>query len=313
MNSISTIEKYANDAVVISDSYKAILAKESDNFAYGLSLITINSHINDLYAQLRREKEAREKEVIQLRLLGEIVNYGTIPLAMLGDVIRDISDSILCASYRIKKGINSKGNIPKYIIDTLDLRFAGIGSGSTRIFLTAKNSPDIFGQSLTEKSLQGIFDILTFKNQDELIESVSNIGSRSTYKINTFLKKLNKSGLEVEISWNSPSFNLLKWEGNNDNILFLLNSLENLHENKPEYIDYCGELIMGSLKSKFEILDEVGISYLGNFPDELKEDIKNLHLGDRVTGIIEKNVILNRTTGREKINYTLLKIQKKDI
>jgi len=58
MNTITTIEKYIDDAVIIADNYKSILAEEPDNFAYELSLITINEHIADLQRQLKREKTA---------------------------------------------------------------------------------------------------------------------------------------------------------------------------------------------------------------------------------------------------------------
>jgi hypothetical protein len=298
------------DAVIIADNYKAVLAEEPDNFAYELSLITINKHIAELQHQLRREKEIREKEIIEFRLSGEIVKYGTVPLSILGDLIRNIADSVLSASYKIKKGINPKGAISKDIINTLDLRFAGIGPGSTRLFLTGKNLPDIFGHSLIEKSLEEILGLLNSKNHDELTEFASNIGIKSVQKIIKFLGTLNNADLEIEILWTSPSGKVLKWDGNSDNILWLSDFLEKLREVKSEYISYVGELIMGSLESRFKIKDETGTPYLGDFPDELKEDIKKFHLGDKVAGIIQKNVIINQITGLEKTNYTLLKIKK---
>jgi len=93
-------------------------------------------------------------------------------------------------------------------------------------------------------------------------------------------------------------------------ILSISNFLEKLQMITPEYIKCEGDLIMVSLKSKFEIYDKTGRSYTGSYPDEIIQDIKNLHIGDKVTGLIEKNTIINQTTGSKKISYSLLKIKR---
>ncbi len=79
---------------------------------------------------------------------------------------------------------------------------------------------------------------------------------------------------------------------------------------ESESIEYLGKLVTISLKARFEIEDETGVIYKGEFPTELLEDIKKLHIGDKVSGIIEKNTIINQVTDRKKNTYSLQTISQ---
>ncbi len=98
--------------------------------------------------------------------------------------------------------------------------------GSTKLFLTGRISPDLYGNSLIEDSLENTFNLLNSESSEQLTESVSKIGVRSAKNINNLLKEINLSGLEAEISWASQFDRLFVWNGNKDNILKVINSLE---------------------------------------------------------------------------------------
>ncbi|RLC04820.1 MAG: hypothetical protein DRI57_27985 [Deltaproteobacteria bacterium] len=66
MNTIAILREHIAEATAIADRYKSVLSEEPANIAYELSLTTIKKHIDDLQIQLKREKEIRDKEVVEI-------------------------------------------------------------------------------------------------------------------------------------------------------------------------------------------------------------------------------------------------------
>ncbi|MBI5099688.1 MAG: hypothetical protein HZB30_10680 [Nitrospirae bacterium] len=310
MNTIEKIQSQINDASEIKKKYESILASEPNNFAYKLSLKSIEEHISDLQMQLQKEKALREKEVLEIRLKGEPAKSGSIPLSILAHLAGHLSTAILTASQRLKTGINVRGRIQQEVINTLDLRLAGISGGSTRLFITGNTSPDMFGYSLLENSLESTFELLLSTSPDELSETASKIGPRSIHRFNNFLKSLSVSGLEVDMYWSTPTQKNYEWLGNKDLILRISNSLDSLKTSEPIQFAFEGKLVMASLKGNIEVEISESKSIKGTFPSNLLENVKKLHIGEDCKGLIEQSTIINQTTGYEKKYYTVLKIDK---
>ncbi len=109
--------------------------------------------------------------------------------------------------------------------------------------------------------------------------------------------------------WVASNMNEYKWEGDAETIISIANSLDTLTSKDIEETSFTGKLIMASLKGNFEIETQGSIVYRGLFPLHLTKEIRKLHLGDTCSGTIEKETILNKTTGYEKTSYTLLTIK----
>lgn len=309
MNKIEQINKKLAEANSLLSETQDNLRRNPDDFALQLNLKTIEGHVSELQAQLKLEKELREKEVLELRLSGILAKNGTIPLSILSNISQYISETILSASQHLKLGERSRGPIKKEVIETLDLRFAGISPGSTRIYITGSIAPDLFGFSLIEETLERTYDLLNKAKSDELVDSVTEIGLRSTKNLNNFLKTLSNSNLEIEMKWSSPSDKVYTWVGKQDRILSLSNTLESLQTSHPESFNFSGELIMASLKGQFEIKDDSEKVYKGTFPVDLLEDMKKFHIGDRCNGTMKKTTVKNKITGYQKSYYSLIKIK----
>jgi len=309
MNTVAKLNQKIQEISGILNKCKSELSKAPNDLSHSLSLITVEGHLAELQAQLRHEKDVREKEVIELRLKGYLAENGTIPLSLLGDIVKSVANAISSTSQRLRKGTDPKRNISKEIINTLDLRLSGISAGSTRLHLTGKTAPDLFGYSLLENALENTFGLLNAQTPDELTESASKVGIRGTVQINRFLKKLSSTGLEVDVSWSSPTYESHKWSGTKDRILSISNTLESITSPEPEYIDFEGELVMASLRGQFEVRDEEENLYRGTFPSQLLERVKGLHIGETIKGMIEKKTILNETTGYKKDYYTMIEVK----
>lgn len=283
-------------------------APEPGDLAGQLTLQSLSSHLDDLRQQLAEEKTLREKEIIELRLKGAVTKDGTIPLTLLSHLARNLADGLLATSQLIKSGREVKGRIPVDLIKTLDLRLAGIGHGSTRLFITGNNAPNLFGYSLLEESLQHTFTLLNASSAEELTQTASQIGRRGLHRINGLLKTLVSADLEANIEWASPSGEPYRWEGNQARILTLTSSLDSLTVAAPETIEVRGVLVMLSLRGQFEIKSEEGQPFRGKMPLELLEQARKVHIGDDVVAELERKLITNETTGFEKAYYTLVSI-----
>ena len=224
---------------------------------------------------------------------------------MVGGLTNSFSNAIFNTSKYFQFGNKGGVKIDSIINETIDLRLEGLGKGSTIFYLSAKTSPDLFGNSVIQNSLDNVFDLLNSQSPEQIIDNISIVGSRSIKYYSDFFEELNKDDLELDLTWHTPNENVKRWEGTKEKILSLYNTLNNIKLSEPEEIDFEGEIITLSLKGRFEILSIDKERFYGTFPNELIEQIKQLHVGDFCKGTILKTTIFNPATGKEKYEYVL--------
>lgn len=308
MNEIKKIQSQIDSVSEMLLEFENLLAKEPDNFSHKLGIDSLKSQIAELEKQMMFEKAKRNKEVIEIRLKGRTAD-GTIPLEVLSKLADGLSGTVLNASYFIQFGQKVKKIKVKEVHDIVNLRLAGISTGSTRLFVTANTSPDLFGRSLAEESLKHSFNLLQSESSDELTESASKIGKESVKKLYKFITTISNADMEVDLNWSSPTNENYNWNGNKQTLLRVAQSLTNIQMSDPETINFLGELISISLRGTFEIKLEGRRTIRGEFPNNLLEEIKTLTIGSNYAGKIEKQTIVNMATESEKIYYTLISIR----
>ncbi len=300
-SNIEELEKLLSD-------YELQLKENENNFSLKLQVNSLNNQINDLREQLYLENLKREKEILELRLIGDKTKYGNIPLNFVGGITNNFSNFLYNTSKYLKFG-NKGGKKREAIIqETIDLRFEGLGKGSTIFYLSAKTSPDLFGNSITQQALENSFKLLSSENSDEISDNISGVGGKSIKYLSKFLNELVKSNIEIDIKWESPFDKIYEWEGKKDKLTSLFNTLNKITISEPEEIDFEGELITISLKGKFEILTNEKIRYFGQFSNDLLDKMKEFHIGDHCKGIIIKTTIYNPLSDKEKVEYNLKSI-----
>lgn len=304
MSSIPDIEKQINEATELLNTYKSKL-EGPEGFAYEMNVISMEYQISQLQSELSLEYAKREKELLQLRLTGELVKNGQIPLILLSQVAGKLSDAIHAVSAYIKNGTNVNGRqFPVTVIRDLDLRLVGIGEGSTKIFISGKHSPDLFGKSLINESFDGIFDLIRQNDPELIYEAVDVVGIKGAEHIKNFLKELNRADVELELNWTTPKRRARSWRGNKIKIRKLVGRLERIEHHKKS-LEIYGELTGVSRKGKFEILSEDGDEYEGRYPLKIYETVRRFRMGDRVWARINVNTYTNQATRRSKIKYLL--------
>lgn len=308
MNEIQKIQSQIDAVAEMLLQFENLLAIEPNNFSHKLSIDSLRAQISGLEKQMMHEKAKRDKEVIEIRLKGRTAD-GTIPLEVLAKLADGLSGTVLNASYFIQFGQKVKKIKVKEVHDIVNLRLAGISTGSTRLFVTANTAPDLFGRSLAEESLKHSFNLLQSESADELTESASKIGKESVRKLYKFITAISNADMEVDLNWSSPASESYNWDGNKQSLLRVAQSLTNIQMSDPETIEFSGELIAISLRGTFEIKLDDKRTIRGEFPNNLLEEIKTLTIGSNYTGKMEKQTIVNMATESEKVYYTLISIR----
>jgi hypothetical protein len=308
MNEIKRLENQQNDIAKLLEQAEALLLTEPNNLSHQVNIETLKSHLSEIQRQLQFEKSKRNKEIIEIRLIGKTAD-GTVPLEVLAKLADGFFGTILNSSYFIQFGKKKTKEKNKEVHDIVNLRLAGIGTGSTRLFITANNAPDLFGRSLAEESLNHSFNLLQSSTPEELTQSASLIGKEGVSKLNKFITAISNADLEVDLNWTSPSNEKFEWKGNKENLLKVSQSLSNLQISEPEKIDFSGILNGINVRGSFEIkLDDKKI-IKGTYPKELLAEAQKLTINAHYKGKLEKKTIINSATGYEKIYYTLISIK----
>lgn len=305
MPSIKKIQDSIEQLRTFASEYSLQLRAEPNNFSLSLTLQSIQNQIEELQFQLYQENLKREKEIVQLRFKGRIARFGTFPLSLVGGLTNSFSNAVFNTSKYFQFGNKGGTKIERVINETIDLRLEGLGRGSTIFYLSAKTSPDLFGNSVIQQSLDNVFELLNSQSEEQIIENINIVGSKSIKYFSDFFEELNNDDLELDLTWHTPNENIKTWEGTKDRILSLYNTLNSIQLSEPEEVVFEGEIITLSLKGRFEIFTVDKERFYGTFPNELIEIIKQLHVGDFCKGVLLKTTIFNAATGKERYEYTL--------
>ncbi|TVU83599.1 MULTISPECIES: hypothetical protein [Pseudoalteromonas] len=304
---IKNLEAKITQAETLLDSKFEQLSQGSD-FALELSISSLKAHVRDLSFQLKTEKEQRKKEVIELRLMGYEVDNGSVPLELLANLSKYFSGLITSASAKLKIGQDVSGVISSEITYPLNLRFADIAQGSSRLFITGDTSPDLFGESLLENSLNGLFELLNSDFNEGLSDQVHFMGLRSTHNLAEFLKVLRKRSIELELSWSAPNDTKHFWKGRRDKIEILEKLLDGFSASEPVNTTVVGVVELISRSGKLDIRQASDELVKVTYSKKLFEDVRKLRLGDVVRLDCKETTIFNSSTEEEKKKYSLLRV-----
>ena len=298
--------KIVQAEALLSNKVKQLL--QNNDFALELSVSSLKAHVEDLSFQLKTAKEQRVKEVIELRLIGHEVNNGSVPLELLANLSKYFSGLITAASAKLKTGQDISGIIPHEITYPLNLRFADIAQGSSRLFITGDISSDLFGESLLENSLNGLFELLNSDFNEGLSDQVHFMGLRSTRNLAKFLKTLRIRGLELDLTWSAPNETKLFWEGRREKIEILEKLLDGFSVGDPIDVVVIGVVELISRSGKLDIRQESNELIKVTYSKKLFEDVRKLRLGDIVHLDCKETKVFNSSTEEEKKKYSLLRI-----
>lgn len=312
---MATVSNLQNNITFLQsqvEELNLLILNEPNNFALTIQVKNYKSEIQNLQSYLYKENLKRSKEIIALRLIGNIAKNGTFPLGSVGGITDSFSNAIYKTSQFLQFGKKGGKKIESLLKNNLDIRLEGLGIGSTIFYISAKTSPDIFGNSIIQNSLENTFDLFSSNNEAELIDNIEKVGIKSSKYFSAFLEELIADDLEIEISWESPNYETKKWFGTTEKISMFYNTFKSIEILEPETLNFESEIITLSLKNKIEVLDtNDNHSYGVKYPNSIVELIKELHIGEICDVVISKTTIVNTLTQKEKFEYNLIDIKQK--
>lgn len=175
--------------------------------------------------QLAEAEEAGE--LVDLRLIGPRAE-GSISLDWFIAAMEPLSKTWKLAAHRLRYGHDAARGVGADVVSALNLKLAGLGYGSTRIFVTGNAMPDLTGESLLQATLTQTFRLLN-SNQDDFYDAVDAMGGRSAHQLSEFMKVLDSAGLAAQFTWQSPRGRQF-WEGRPDEITRIRALLDTIRE-----------------------------------------------------------------------------------
>lgn len=308
MYNIQRIEQLIGNSESTLAKYELQLKKSpNDFFAKGIVKNTAELLV-ELRQNLVFEKQKREKEIIDLRLKGKVAKVGKLPLELLGEFAKGLSDFIIESSRKYQFGNKTSAKTLAFVKNTVDLRFDRLVPGSTHILITGNSAPDLFGNSMIENALENTFNLLNVENDSDLLEKSNLFGGQGIKKLNKILQLSINNDLEFDLEWSAPNTKAFKWEGSFERITQLTNSISKIEASVPEVLEVTGTLVMQSLRGQLEIQDEDGKIIKAKFPINLLERIKHYQIGETISVVLLKNTSTNNVTKEEKTSFELKEI-----
>jgi hypothetical protein len=187
-------------------------------------------------------------EIIELRLIGQKASQGTLPVSTFVDFLTPMRQSIVRAGHVARYGKEAKTVAPD-VKNDLDLRVAGIGSGSTRIFLSGSPLIDTTGTNLLSAVACNFFDLL-HADKASFDSAVDAIGPTSLTALGRSLRKLASAGLSAEFSWTKDG-HPISWNGDVNEISRIVKLIDS--HSPPETFEQVLEGIVSAISDRGRI------------------------------------------------------------
>lgn len=280
--------KFLHDhASVLSDFAKETLARAQqnpDDFLLQLAARNQADAAQEATHALMLEAADEAGELVDLRLLGPRAD-GTISLDWFLKAMDPLSRAWKLAAHHLRYGNDhQRGAVGADVVTALNLKLAGIGHGSTRIFVTGNAMPDLTGESLLQATLQQVFQLLNAR-QDDFYDAVDAVGGRAAHQMGEFMRELDRGGFAAEFSWHAPRGHQF-WEGRPDEIMRIRALLDTVKEPERYPETLTGGVAGITDTGKLELRTEGGKVVI-RFPLRLTEQVQRLTIAAPATIEVE--------------------------
>lgn len=301
---ISTLEEQIRlaEETLNKDSYTL---DKNDRFKMA-SFNSFKEHINNLRKELYDLQLRREKEILEVRFIGEKAHNGSLPLMLHATLSKGLAESLITLSTKVR---TPKKHADFVNQSDLDLRLANIVSGSTKFIISLEIQPDLFGWSLSQNTLSHWFTFFkSLDNTEGNQEIFSLMGNKGIASIKTMLSALKTNNLDFELNWESHQNKKHYWMGSAQKIekaLLFLNDLEIL---EPVICEISGSIQSLDKSGRICLIDEDKKYYRIRLDKSLLPEIEKLRINQFVTLEVTKNISTHPTFEKTVENYEFIKI-----
>jgi len=246
--------------------------------------------------QLKIAEAAELGELVDVRLIGPRAN-GSISLDLFISAVEPLSKALKLAAHRLRYGRDSNRAVAADVVSSLNLKLAGIGPGSTRIYVTGNALPDLTGESLLQATLTQTFRLLN-SGHDDFYDAVDAVGGKSAHQLSEFMRAIDAAGLAVEFAWQTTKERHF-WNGRPDELTRIRGLLDTIRE--PERYE---EVISGNV---------AGITDTGRLALRTDEGKVLIRFPLKLTDQVQRLTIRSLATVRVETSRYWDTVEKKDI
>ncbi|HDX9135316.1 TPA: hypothetical protein RQO84_001103 [Klebsiella michiganensis] len=304
MNDKSMFENEAKRIDFIQKEVDVMKSNKDRSFADMLLYRSMDTHLSDLKAEvLKRDSRHPLIDFFELRLKGQEVDFGTIPLEILGTLATNLAALIQRATHKISSGKDSK-KVPHDVKSSLNLRLADLSPGSTKLGVTFSTGIAELVETVPSKAVKGIFDLLLSDNDNNFMNHVAEIGYNSTVSLKRIIEECDRHNITFDASWTGPFSDGTKTATiDSEKIKYLVSRLSSTVSSSPIVETVTGELVVLSKYGKLE-LDVSGERIKAFYPIEMLDSIQSKHkVGQVVSLSIETTEIHNHRIGLYRKNH----------
>ena len=273
-------------------------------------LASSNKRRRLLERELMEAKAERAHEIFSLKLHTPQFGPGTIPLRLLAKLANLLNDVIEQTSWREWDIDGNADSISDDFRRLINLRLAGIQSGSTDLIMLGNTAPDLTGESALESGLRNVFEILSAKNE-HIPDLINGIGTHAAHSVIKLMKAFEAEHMGVELSWRGPE-SKYHWDGRPDQITRVRFLLEEFGE--PHTVSTVVQGVVSALtRKKIQIEVEDGRRIGARYHRSKSEKVNSLHLDQVCEFELEVTTYPSDATGIKQDAYRLLDVCPKKV
>ncbi len=284
-------------------------AKGEMSFADRLMFNNMTSYMSDLQAE-QRAIDARHplQDFMELRLKGAVVNFGTIPLELLGSISSNLASLLQRATHKLASGKDSQ-RVPYDVRNTLNMRLAELSPGSTKLGLTFSTGQCELVETTSSKAVKEIINLLTTSDAISLMNLVAEIGFNAALSLKKIVEECDKNQIDFDLTWVGPFSEGRQFVSVSSKQIKLLNDrLAATTMSQPTTEIIVGELASLSKYGKLEI-EVDGERLKASFPVEMLHEIQKSHkVGQKLSVTVEVTEIYNENIGFHRKNFLVKSI-----
>lgn len=255
-----------------------------------------------LQRELADAKAERAHELFGLKLHSPQFSPGTISLRVLAKLTSVLNEVIEQSAWREWDANGDTLAVDDGFRRLINLRLAGIRSGSTELVFLGNTAPDLTGESALESGLKNFFGVLTASNND-IPDMVNGIGSKATKSVMQLMKVFESENIGVEFSWSAPEAKYF-WDGRPDQITRIRALLEEFGETKTTTIEVHG-VVSALSRKRIQIETNNGEKLSIRYHRSHTELVNSLHLDQRCLFLIEETTYPSDKIGIRRAAYRL--------
>lgn len=304
-NELKNVRRRAQEVGGMIAEREQSLFQNPNDLGIKLTLSSLRAHLADLNRQALLLEAEEEHSLLDLRLIGNQVTDGTIRLGLIAKIAAPLAEVLTSVAHRHRYRDDDKPATWAMVSSMLDLRLAGLGAGSTRLYITGNSSDDLTGHSLFDSSMRQLFELLN-ADHESFFESVHEIGPRASRAAETLLKAMEAEDISAELNWTSATSQAYYWEGRTDRITQLRALLEQTEERQTEVVQLRGAISMVSDTTRIHIREEgkTGVTKIKYRRKQLPL-IADLTVGQRVVLEVERTSFYNKAEQRQIETFSL--------